>query len=279
VSVGPEQGQSFLVGDGVLTRTVADTAALLDVLAGYELGDANWAPTPECLFAESAASPPGELRIALAVTPPLEGATLDPVCERAARDTATLLESLGHHVEEVNPPWSELGLLSDFTRAFGPGIAMTSHAAAGMRGRPVTEADVEPLTWAIYQHARNQDTLSYMSAIGRLERVGRSIVTFLAPYDALLTPALGGRPVKIGEIHGRGPDPWGNYQRSGYFTPFTAIVNVTGLPAISLPLYHGEDGLPTGVQLVGRPAGEGPLLALAATLEGALPWADRIAPA
>jgi amidase len=277
VSVGPESGQSFLVGDGVLTRTVADTAALLDVLAGYELGDANWAPPPEWPFASAAARPPGPMRIAMTVTSPLEGATLDPVCERAARDGALLLESLGHSVEEVTPPWSELRLLSDFTRAFGPGIAMTSRAGASVSGRQVTEADVEPLTWAIYQHARQQDTLSYLSAVARLESVGRSIVTFLAPYDALLTPALALRPVKVGEIHGRGPDPWGNYQRSGHFTPFTAIVNVTGLPAISLPLYHGEDGLPTAVQLVGRPAGEGPLLALAAQLEAAVPWADRVA--
>jgi len=109
--------------------------------------------------------------------------------------------------------------------------------------------------------------------------VARSIVAFLAPYDLLLTPALARRPVLIGEIHGRGPDPWGNYQRSGHFTPYTAIVNVTGLPAISLPLYHGDDGLPSAVQLVGRPAREDVLLAVASQLETALPWAARFAPA
>ncbi len=86
--------------------------------------------------------------------------------------------------------------------------------------------------------------------------MARSIVAWISSYDVVLTPALAQRPVPIGEIHGRGPDPWGNYQRSGQFTPYTAIVNVTGLPAISLPLYHGEDGLPTAVQLIGRPAGE-----------------------
>jgi amidase len=100
-------------------------------------------------------------------------------------------------------------------------------------------------------------------------------VAFFAPYDAVLTPALGRRPVAIGEIHGRGPDPWGNYQRSGYFTPYTAIVNVTGQPAISLPLYRGEDGLPTAVQLIGPPAGEELILALGRQLEEALPWAER----
>ncbi len=97
----------------------------------------------------------------------------------------------------------------------------------------------------------------------------------MTPFHAVITPALGQRPVPIGEIHGLGPDPWASYQRSGAFTPFTAILNVTGQPAISLPLYHGEDGLPTAVQLIGPPAREDLLLGLAAQLESALPWADR----
>ena len=95
-------------------------------------------------------------------------------------------------------------------------------------------------------------------------------------YDAILTPTLGMRPVRIGEIHGRGPDPLDHFTRSGHFTPYTAIVNVTGQPAISVPLYEGADGLPTGVQLIGPPAGEDVVLGLAAELERALPWADRV---
>jgi amidase len=275
VSVGPEGGQSFLATDGVLTRTVADTASLLDVLAGYEPGDANWAPPGSETFASLAQRPPGTLRIGLALSMPLEGAELDPVCEAAARSAAALLESLGHEVEEITPPWSNLGLLSDFTRAFGPLVSMTTAIGARLAGREPTEGDVEPLTWALWDKARTQDTLSYLGAQARLESVARSIVAFLVPYDAVLTPALGRRPVPIGEIHGRGPDPWGNYQRSGYFTPYTAIVNVTGLPAISLPLYHGDDGLPTGVQLIGPPAREEVLLQLATQLEEALPWSGR----
>jgi amidase len=278
VSVGPDAGHSFLVGDGVLTRSVTDTAAVLDVLAGYELGDASWAPAPPQPFAAASVQAPDPLRIALAFDSPLEGAALDPVCEVAARDAAVLLESLGHHVEEVRPPWSDQQLLSEFTRAFAPAIAMASQFGAELAGRELREADVEPLTWAMYEHASAQSTLAYLGAISRLERVARAIVAFLAPYDALLTPALARRPVPIGEIHGRGPDPWGNYQRSGHFTPYTAIVNLTGLPAIALPLYHGDDGLPTAVQLVGRPAGEAELLALAGQLEQALPWSDRFPP-
>ncbi len=91
----------------------------------------------------------------------------------------------------------------------------------------------------------------------------------------MLTPALAQRPLLTGEVHGRGPDPWEHFRRSGHFTPYTAIANATGLPAITLPLYHGDDGLPTAVQLIGRPAGEAGLLALAGQLERALPWAER----
>ncbi len=280
ISSAPEAGQSFLVSDGVLTRTVADTAAVLDILAGYELGDANWAPAPSSTYAHAAAGAPalGRLRIGLALNPALDGAVLDPLCEAAARDAARLLESLGHHVQEIAPPWSGRDLLEDFTRAFGPAIAMTSAVGARLAGRELAPADVEPLTWAMYQRARTQDTLTYLSAQERLESVAREIVAFLAPFDAVLTPALAQRPVAIGEIHGHGPDPWLHYRRSGHFTPYTAIVNVTGLPAVALPLYHGEDGLPSAVQLIGRPAREDALLALAAQLEQALPWAQRFAP-
>jgi len=112
-------------------------------------------------------------------------------------------------------------------------------------------------------------------AEARLEAVARRLVTFFAPYDAVLTPALARRPLAIGEVHGRGPEPWDHYQRSGHFTPYTAIVNVTGLPAVSLPLYQGADGLPLAVQLIGRPVGDPALLGLAAQLEQALPWAER----
>jgi amidase len=278
VSAGPESGQSFLVADGVLTRTVAETAELLDVMAGYELGDANWAPAlgDGLRYAELASHGPGRsLRIGLALNPPLDGATVDPIHERAARDAAALLESLGHDVEEITPPWSGLDLLPDFSRAFGPGIAFTVFLGGKLAKRDPVPDDVEPLTWEMWERARKQDTIQYLAAQGRLESVARSIIMFLAPYDAVVTPALGQRQLRIGEVHGRGPDHWDHFQRSGLFTPFTAIVNVTGQPAVSLPLYHGDDGLPTGVQVIGRPAGEVELLRLAMQLEQALPWAAR----
>lgn len=275
VSVGPDAGHSFLVSDGVLSRTVADTTHALDVIAGYEPGDASFAPPPGGPYRELAAVDPGPLRVGLALAPPLDGAELDLVSERAALDAASLLETLGHQVEEVNPPWRQEGLLSDFTRAFGPLVSVVTWLGGMLAGRDPTADDVEPLTWEMYERARTQDTISFLVAQSRLEALARTFVTWMSSYDVLLTPALASRPVKIGEIHGRGPDPWGNFQRSGYFTPYTAIVNVTGQPAITLPLYHGSDELPLAVQLIGPPAREELLLSLAGQLEVALPWAGR----
>ncbi len=278
VSAGPDIGHSFLSGDGVLTRSVAETAELLDVLAGYEPGDATWAPPAPGSYARLAAAEPGRLRIGLALNPPLEGVTLDPVHEQATRDAGLLLESLGHAVEEVEPPWSDLDLLPDFTRVFGPSVSMTTLTGGRIAGRDPTEADLEPLTFSIWEHARELSVIGYLAAVARLESVARSIVSFMTPYDVVLTPTLARRPVPIGEIHGLGPEPWTQYRRSGYFTPYTAIINITGQPAIALPLFHGDDGLPISVQLVGPPAREELLLSLAAQLEQARPWAERRPP-
>ena len=136
-------------------------------------------------------------------------------CEAAARDAAALLESLGHEVEEIAPPWSGLDLLPDFTRAFGPGIAMTALIGGRLAGREPTEDDVEPLTWEMWERARGSDTLSLLSAQGRLEIGGPLGRRLRRRFDVVLTPALAQRPVPIGEIHGRGPDPWDHYRRSG----------------------------------------------------------------
>jgi amidase len=283
VSPGPDDGQSFLSVDGVLTRNLADTAAALDVLAGYEVGDATWAPPPgggPNAFAHAAAdggsagSRP-RLRIALVLNAPLDDVVLDPVCEQAARDAAALLESLGHSVEQITPGWAEFGLLPDFTRTFGPMVSLTTLVGGRIAGREPTPDDVEALTWALWERARSQDTISYLSAAGRLEAAARRIIKHFDLYDAIVTPALARRPLAIGELHGRGPHPWEHYRRSGYFTPYSGVVNITGLPAVSLPLYHGSDGLPTGVQLIGCPVSEDVLLSLAAQLEAALPWAQR----
>jgi amidase len=117
-----------------------------------------------------------------------------------------------------------------------------------------------------------------MGATVQLQAFARRLVAFLEPYDALLTPALAERPLPLGTLDTAAPEPMSTFTRSGLFTPFTPVFNASGQPGISLPLFEGEDGLPLAVQLVGRPAGESALLALAAQLERALPWAQRRAP-
>ncbi|HEV2075904.1 MAG TPA: amidase [Thermoleophilaceae bacterium] len=274
ISMGPDVGDHLLVTNGVLTRTVAETAAMLDLLAGYEPGDATWAPAPSEPFAERARREPGRLRIAVTTTPPIE-APVDPACAHAVSEAGELLASLGHEVEEIAPPWAGLDLLPAFAAVFGASVAATVAYAGMVGGRKPTEEAVEALTWELYSRSRGLDTLGFTLALAQLQLQTRGIVSALRPYDAVLTPSLAERPVPIGEIDSEAEDPAGTFARSGRFTPFTALFNATGQPAISLPLFQGEDGLPLGIQLAGRPAGEGPLLALAAQLEAARPWADR----
>jgi amidase len=274
VSRGPEMGEDFLVQDGVLTRTVAETAALLDVLAGYEPGDASWAPPPAEPFATTAAREPGRLRIGVTTVPAVD-APVDPLCERAVRDAAALLESLGHDVEPVDPPWEGQDLLQAFTLVFGTPVALGIWFGGQVTGREPSAELVEPLTWMVWEGVRQRDPLDYLLARTRLTTASRDIIALWDDYDVVLTPALAQRPVRIGEIDSCSEDPWEDFRRSGEFTPYTALFNVTGQPAVSLPLFHGDDGLPLAVQLSGRPAGEGALLSLAAQLEAASPWADR----
>jgi amidase len=278
VSPAPDLGDSSLSIDGMLTRSVADTAAILDVLEGYELGDATWATPPSEPFAASAAAPPGRLRIGSTTHPPVPEARVDPVASRAVADAAALLGSLGHEVEEVEPPWQDDAVRELFGTVFSSNIALQIAHSGTVAGREPTAADMEPMSWAIYSMIAGTGAIDAMGAASRLQRFARGLVGFLGGYDALLTPALAERPLPLGTLDTAAPDPMATFTRSGLFTPFTPVINATGLPGISLPLFEGEDGLPLAVQLVGRPAGEAKLLALAAQLEEAQPWADRRPP-
>ncbi len=284
ISAAPDLGAYPLSIDGVLTRTVAETAAILDVLAGYEVGDATWAAPPAEPYARAAASGPisagsGGLRIAATTLPPTVAATVDPVCAHAVGEAAELLRSLGHEVEEVDPPWQVEGLSELFGAAFAIQISTVIAFSGIVAGHEPTAEDLEPMSWAIYSMVTKLNAMEGAAVTARLQRFSRRLVSFLDPYDALLTPALAERPLPLGTLDTAAPDPMSTFTRSGLFTPFTPIFNATGQPGISLPLFEGEDGLPLGVQIVGRPAGESALLALAAQLEAALPWAGRRPPA
>ncbi len=281
ISVAPELGDSSLGIDGMLTRTVADSAALLDVLAGYEPGDATWAPPPARPFADAATADPGRMRIAYSKQTPSPDATLDPIAARGADEAMELLRSLGHDVVEIDPPWRQDGLSELFGMVFSSQIALSIGYSANVSGKGpegVEASDMEPMSWAIFSMIRKLGTLQQQAAVVQLQAYARRLVAWQADYDALLTPALAERPLPLGTLDTAAEDPMSTFTRSGLFTPYTPVFNATGQPAISLPLYEGEDGLPLGVQIVGRPAGEERLLALATQLEAAQPWAARRPP-
>jgi amidase len=276
ISLAPEAGEAYLVQDGVLTRTVAETAQLLDILNGHVLGDASWAPPPAEPFAARSAREVGRKRIAFTTLPPIPDITVDPVCARAVHDAAALLESLGHEVVEADPPWQDASLLETFTANFGPALATQMAFIGIVNGREPTAEDMEPLSWAIYNLSKGIDSVQASLATFQLHAVARALITWVADYDFLLTPSLAEAPVLHDTINPCSDQPMADFTRSGHFTPFTAGQNITGSPAISLPLYHRDDlNLPVGVQIIGQPAGEGDLLGLAAQLETALPWHDR----
>jgi amidase len=276
VSTAPELGSSVLALDGVLTRSVTETAQLLDVIAGYVPGDAAWAPPPTEPFALAAARAPGRLRIAFTITPPIPDAPVDADRVEATTRAAALLEGLGHIVEEVTPPWQSEDIADLFGSYFGAHIAVSVYFATLASGQREPRAeDMEPLSWALWQQASELDSVRFQVLQTQLQARMRSLIGFLENYDALLTPALAERPLAIGVLDAAAPAPLETFARSGYFTPFTPIFNASGQPAIALPLFHGDDGLPLGVQLAGRPGGEAALLALGAQLEAAAPWRSR----
>ena len=254
---------------GPIARTVSDAAALLDVMAGYEVGDSYVAPEPERPFLAEADRQPGRLRVAVTVDPPLQ-VPVDPECETAARETADLLVSLGHDVVEATPPWQRDELLPHFVRVWQVGPATVGIDDLSL---------LEPINRALAEDARETPSPDAALSVLRLQAFVRELVAFWADVDVVLTPTLALPPVPIGwTFEDTDGDPRLAFARQTLFTPFTPLVNVTGQPAVSLPLHWTPDGLPVGIQLIGRPFAEAVLIRLAAQLELAHPWADRRPP-
>jgi amidase len=159
--------------------------------------------------------------------------------------------------------------------AFDVRTASLMEFAAHLAGRELSPLDVEPLSWHMYSGVADLKATRLYYVEGRLQAFAREFITWLAGYDALLTPTLAQPPVLHDEINPLSGDPRATQRRSAAFTPFLGAINATGLPAVSLPLSVSDDGLPIGIHLVGQPAGEGALLALGAQIEAAAPWAQR----
>jgi amidase len=192
---------------------------------------------------------------------------------RAVHEAVGCLRSLGHEVEEASPALPSPETLDVFLDVLGPGVALGVHFGETLAGRPAEPDEIEPLTRAVTDQARRLPATRYLTSLAQLQLLARGTIAFFADYDMLLTPVLASRPVPIGEFHGCGDEPLEDLRRSGAFAPYTALFNVTGQPAISLPVGFGEDGLPSAVQLVGRPLAEDTLLQVATQIETARPWA------
>jgi len=264
VSAAPFTSLEGLSTSGPLSRSVEDAAHLLDVLAGYETGDSWWAPPPERPFAEEVQSAPRQLRIAVTASPPID-TPVDPECTAALDSAAGLLAELGHEIIEATPAWTEPGLIHTFIAVWQVGPAL----------HPIDDLSLmTPLNRELVEAAQASSAADYARAVARLQAVARRIVAFWHEFDVVLTPTLALPPVPIGwqeEVDGAIEQ----LLRNTVFTPFTAIANLTGLPAISLPLHWSSEGLPIGVQAIGPPAGDALLLQLAAQIEEARPWAER----
>ena len=275
VSRGPDLGESWLACDGVLTRTVADTAHALDVLGGYEVGDANWAPRPAEPYAAAMRRSPGKLRVAITAENPF-GAAVDPEAIHGLRVGAELLTALGHEVVEASPAWPRAGRAGDLhQRVRAGGRARHQLGRAAGRPRPGGGRGRAALARAVRARPRH--------AVDRLPRRRRAVAGRGARDRGLLRRLRPARHARAGRASAgdrrvrrvRRATRWRDLSRSGHFTPYTSLFNVTGQPAISLPVGFGADGLPTGVQIVGKPLNEDTLLQVAAQMEAAHPWAHH----
>ncbi|HEX2070201.1 MAG TPA: amidase [Thermoleophilaceae bacterium] len=276
ISRAPDLGDHFLSSDGVLARTTEDVAALLDLMSGHELGDATWAPPPEAPFAELARRDPGKLRIGLATDMPIADAALDPECERGAREAAALLEQLGHRVEHIPSPLPDAdAVIGVFTALWAANVAASVMHGQIVSGNQPTAETIEPLSMWLYEMGQSIPSPAYIGAVVTSQALSRGVVSTWAEWDLVVTPALAQRPVRHEDIDPSGPDPEAQFQRAAEFTPYTPMFNLTGQPAVSVPLFQGDDGLPTAAQIVGPQAGEALLLQVSRQLEEIAPWADR----
>jgi amidase len=276
VSRGPLPGNdpAGFVIDGFLTRTVRDNALLMDVVSGPGLGDPYWAPPPERPFVDEVGASPGRLRIGWTEVSPID-VPVDPACSAAVRDAAELCESLGHRVEEHTPGWRNDELLPLFMQVWASLVGTDVEFWASLGGDPSL---AEPHNRALWEQGKALPATSLGLAIAKLQLFVRQILTSWETYDVILTPTLALPPVPLGWMfQGSDADPLAPMTMAGVFTPFTAQINVSGQPAASLPL-SWHDGLPIGVQAIGRPAGESALYRLCAQMEEARPWADRRPP-
>ncbi len=278
--VGPDLGDimSGLCIDGIVSRTVRDTAVALDAISGPDVGDPYVAPPPARPFADEVGRKPKPLRIGYAVRD-LSGKMLHAECVKAVRHAADLCQELGHEAEEASPPLDMAMLSQSFMALWAAGLAMQLDMIGAMTGKPPEPGvDIEGLTAGLYEDGKRISASHYLTAVAALQFAARAVARFHETYDVWLTPTLGAPPLKIGTVDTAQTDPKKAFEPIIAYVPFTAIQNATGQPAINLPLWWTKGGLPVGTQFVGRFGDEATLIRLASQLEKLQPWADKRPP-
>ena len=282
VSLGPDVGDAWngFAIEGVVTRSVRDSAAVLDAIAGNMPGDPYSAPPQRRPFSTEVGASPGRLRVGVMKRTPTGGAPLHSDCISAVENAVKLIQSLSHRVEESHPPALDE---PDFSNFFAR--VVSSHTAAAIDqigtlfGRKINLEDVEPWTWRLVEQGRQVSVSDYLGAIQWLQVWSRRVAQWWSEkFDLLLTPTIAEPPPTLGALVMTPEDPDRGFQRLTDLAQFTPAYNVTGQPAVSLPLYWNREGLPIGIQLVAPFGREDLLIQLASQLEEAQPWKDRTPP-
>jgi amidase len=278
--LGPGYGDILggLVCEHALTRSVRDSAALLDATRGPDSGDPYWAPPPSGSYASAVTEAPGRLRIAV-TTAAVTEVPVDEECVAAARDTASLCEHLGHDVIDLTPEGVDGGRLSEaFITLYCAGVAANIAAWEARLGREATEAGFEPLTWAMRDFGLKRTSSDYVLATSFLQQFSRQVAGWFENFDVWLSPVLAEPPLPLGSFEAPADQPLMPLLRAGAWVPFTPLANITGQPSMSVPLHWSAAGLPIGSLFTGRFGDETTLFRLAAQLEEARPWAGRRPP-
>jgi amidase len=273
---GPDVGESWN-GAGIghaVTRSVRDSAALLDATAGPDIGDPYCAPPPRGSFLAEVGVDPRQLKIAVTTTA-WNGSPVDPECAAATIDAARLCESLGHHVVEASPAIDEEARNAAMRIIIGAHTRATLELRGQALGREPRPEDVETSTWSMAEYGRQVTASDYAKAIRVLHQAGRVVGRFFGEYHVLIMPTMCRPPHKLGVLAQSDNDPHAYLEAILGTIAFTSPFNTTGSPAMSVPLSWSRDGLPIGVQFAADFGDEATLFRLAAQLEKARPWDDR----
>jgi amidase len=279
---GPYAGEGWagMAIDGFLTRSVRDTAVLLDATQGPDLGAPYAAPPLQGTFLNACGQAAPRLRIAFSRTS-LTGDPIHPECMAAVDDAARLLAGLGNDVEEALPSADTKGMMAAWTKIVACGTALSVATAVHRRGREFSPDELEGISKAAIAYARTISGSDYLAAVGKIHAYGREMAAFFERYDILLTATLAEPPAPIGRFDHRNDD-YLDYRlgpgRVFAYSPFTAAFNASGQPAASLPLYWTADGLPVGIHLAARFGRDELLMSLSARIEEARPWFGRRPP-